>query len=77
MTMPTVVRGALRSLTVWFAVALAAAPEALAQVQANFDAVAPFLPKVMQPRLLQLVGLAILLLRLRTTVSLVAKGQPK
>ena len=69
--------GAMKSLTVWTAVALAAAPDVLAQLQANFASVAPFLPQVVQPRLLQLIALLILLLRIRTTASLAAKGAPK
>lgn len=77
MTLPDWIKGAKKSLTVWFAVLLAAAPEVLVQLQANFDAVAPFIPKVAQPRLLQLVALGIFLLRMKTTVSLSEKVQPK
>ena len=67
-------RGALKSFTVWFAAVLAAAPDALALIQANFPTVAPFIPEAMQSRAMQAIALLILLLRIRTTASLAAKG---
>lgn len=67
-------RGALKSLTVWFAAALAAAPDALLMLQANFPTVAPFIPETLQSRTMQVIALLILLLRIRTTASLADKG---
>lgn len=74
MTLPPLIKGALRSLTVWTSVVLGVAPELLPIIQENFSAIAPFIPQVLQPRLLQLIALCIFLLRLRTSASLAAKG---
>ena len=75
MTLPPSIKGAMRSLTVWFSMALAAAPEALPLLQANFSAVAPYIPTDKQAAVLRFIALAILLLRIRTTASLAAKGE--
>lgn len=67
-------RGAWKSLTVWFAMLLAAAPDALAMIQANFPTIAPFIPQSLQSRSVQIIALVVLLLRLKTNASLAAKG---
>lgn len=67
--------GAVRSLTVWFSVILAALPDTLALLQANFDTLRPFIPDVLESRWLNVLALLILLLRLRTSTSLAEKGR--
>lgn len=67
-------RGALKSLTVWFAALLAVAPDGLTLVQANFPTIAPFIPDSMHSRAMQVIALLILLLRIKTTASLADKG---
>jgi len=67
-------RGAWKSLTVWFAALLAVAPDALLMLQANFPTVAPFVPEALQSRTMQVIALLILLLRIKTTASLADKG---
>ena len=73
--LPTL-RGALKSLTVWFSLALASLPDVLPMVQDNFDAVRPWIPHALQSRSLQLVALIVLLLRMKTKTSLKDKGAP-
>lgn len=63
-------RGALKSLTVWFSVLLAAAPEALPVIQSNFATIAPYIPDALESKTMHAIALAILLLRLRTTTAL-------
>lgn len=70
-------RGALKSLTVWFAGLLAIAPDALLMTQANFPTIAPFIPEALQSRTMQVIALLILLLRIKTTASLADKGTPQ
>jgi hypothetical protein len=77
MNLPPSIRGALKSLTVWFSMALAAAPDALPLLQQNFSVVAPYIPTQHQAEVLRVIALVILLLRIRTTASLAAKGTPK
>lgn len=67
-------RGSWKSLTVWFAMLLAAAPDGLAMIQANFPTISPFIPQSLQSRTVQLIALAVLLLRIKTNASLAAKG---
>lgn len=67
-------RGALKSLTVWVSVLLAALPEILPMLQANFSTVAPFIPTELHSRVLQLIALVMLGLRIKTNTSLAAKG---
>lgn len=47
---------------------LLAAPEALAFLRDNFADVAPYVPDILQPRLLQFLGLLIVILRVRRMV---------
>lgn len=68
------VRGALKSLTVWFAAMLAVAPDALLMLQANFPTVAPFIPEALHSRTMQVIAVLILLLRIKTNASLANKG---
>ncbi len=70
-------RGALKSLTVWVSLLLAALPELLPLIQANFATVAPFIPQQHQTRVLQLIALVMLLLRIKTNTSLAEKGRPQ
>ncbi len=51
--------------SVRFGALLLVTPEMLAFVRDNFSTLDPFLPDILQPRLLQLIGLAIMFLRLR------------
>lgn len=67
--------GAVRSLTVWFSIILASLPDVLPLVQANFETLKPFIPDVLESRWLNVIALVILLLRMRTTVSLADKGR--
>ena len=66
--------GAARSLTVWTSLALIAAPDALAYVLANWPALTPFIPPAMQSRVMNVIGLAMFLLRIKTVQSLARKG---
>lgn len=70
-------RGALRSWTVWFGVALAAAPDVVPIVQQNFAAFAPYIPDALESKFMHAIALAIVLLRIKTTVSLATKGGGK
>ena len=69
------IKGAWKSLTVWVALCIAAIPDAVPLVQANFAAVAPYIPPVLHSRVLNLLALVMLLLRIKTTSSLASKGQ--
>lgn len=71
------VRGALKSWTVWFAALLAAAPDVVPMVQQNFAAFAPYIPDALESKFMQAIALAVVLLRLKTTASLAAKGERK
>lgn len=75
MNLPPSIKGALKSLTVWFAMAVAAAPDVLDMLQQNFDSVRPYVPTDKQAQLLHFISLVILLLRMRTTASLAVKGK--
>ena len=70
-------RGAVRSWTVWFSVLLAALPDVLPLVQANFKDVAPYIPDGLEAPIMRGIALVVLLLRLKTTVSLVEKRSQK
>lgn len=67
-------RGARKSLTVHFAVLLASLPDTLLLLQANFDTLRPFIPDALESRWLQVIALAILILRIRTKSSLSEKA---
>lgn len=68
-------RGLLRSLTAWVSVLLAALPEIIPLVQANFPTVSPFIPDGLHSRVLQLLALVMLVLRMKTNTSLADKGR--
>ena len=70
-------KGAFKSWQVWFSLLLAALPDILVMLQTNFAALSPYIPEAQQPTALRLIALAILLLRIKTTTSLVDKGAPK
>lgn len=67
-------KGALKSWTVWLSALLAAAPEILPALQANFSVLTPFIPDGSETRTLQVIGVLVFLLRLKTTTSLASKG---
>ena len=68
-------KGLWRSWTAWFAGILAAAPLALPRVQENFKAFAPYIPDALESKFMQLIAVAIVLLRIKTTTSLAEKGK--
>ncbi|MGC3959580.1 MAG: hypothetical protein QM813_17020 [Verrucomicrobiota bacterium] len=68
-------KGAWKSLTVWFAAVLAAAPLVLPMVQDNFKSIAPYIPDALESKLMQAIALVIVLLRIKSTVSLAEKGK--
>lgn len=55
--------------SVRFAAVLMVAPDVLAFVRDNFASFAPYIPLVQQPRLINLIGLLIALLRIRRMVQ--------
>jgi len=68
------IKGAWKSLTVWFAGVLAAAPIVLPMVQENFRDFAPYIPDALESKVMQAVALVIVLLRIHTTTSLAEKS---
>lgn len=66
-------KGAWKSLTVWFAGILAAAPLVLPMVQENFKDFAPYIPDALESKAMQAIAVLIVLLRIRTTTSLANK----
>lgn len=68
-------KGALKSWSVWFAALLAALPEVLPMVQANFATIAPFIPTEKHDLWMRLIALGVLILRLKTNTSLANKGR--
>lgn len=71
------VKGAIKSWTVWFAALLAAAPDVVPMVQQNFTAFAPYIPDALESKFMQAIALIIVMLRIKTTASLAAKGEKK
>jgi hypothetical protein len=67
--------GAMKSSTVWFSALLASLPDVLSTVRDNFSEVAPYVPTILQPKILHAVAALIFVLRIKTTTSLKAKGQ--
>ena len=70
-------RGLWKSWTAWFAGLLAAAPLALPMVQENFKTFAPYIPDALESSFMQVIAVVIVLLRIKTTGSLAAKGEKK
>jgi hypothetical protein len=67
-------KGAWRSLTVWFGGMLLLLPDTIALVQDQWPSIAPYIPDALESRVMNVLALVVLLLRLRTTVSLAAKA---
>ena len=57
------------------AAVVAALPDIIPLVQANFSTIAPFIPADVHGRVLQVLALVMLILRLKTTTSLAEKGK--
>ena len=70
----TWISGAVRSLTVWTSLLLIAAPDALAYMLSNWPQLAPFIPAAMQSRVMNVIGLLMFVLRIKTVQSLAQKG---
>lgn len=64
------VRGCLKSWTVRFSALLLVLPDVLRIVQDQFAAIAPYIPDGLESRVLNLVGLIVWLLRIRTAAAL-------
>jgi hypothetical protein len=69
-------RGAWKSLTVWFSGILMVLPDVLPMLQSNFPTIAPFIPDALESRAMNVIALVILLLRIKTTTSLANKANP-
>jgi len=59
-----------KSLTVWFAAILAAAPDLLSAAQSNFPSISPYLPHLLQDQGMKWIALAIFVCRLKSLVKL-------
>lgn len=71
----TWLRGAWRSWTVRVSALLLVLPDAIAILQSQYDTLRPWIPDALESRVLQLLALVMLVLRVRTTVSLAERGQ--
>jgi hypothetical protein len=69
--------GAWRSWTIWAAGVMAVLPDVIPLLQSEFATLAPFIPEWMHSRALQVASLVMVLLRVKTTASLAAKGKQK
>lgn len=59
-----------KSLTVWLAAVLAAAPQILDAAQSNFPSISPYLPHVLQDQGMKWIALAIFVCRMKSLVKL-------
>lgn len=62
-----------KSATLYFAAAIAAAPEILSTAQAQWPSIAPYLPHVLQDSGLKWIALGIFLCRIRSMIK-ISKG---
>lgn len=66
----------IKSLTVWFAAVLAAAPNLLTTAQANFPSISPYLPHLLEDQGMKWIALGIFVCRMKSLVKVPAAPLP-